>query len=112
MINIEFTIPRATPLTTLYRQVFDLGINARGIKTIEVTIPPGHKGLVYMRAYTPGFPLLPSFGSSSQFIRGDDQTINAQVNRRLEGPPYNLICEGYNLDSFLQHAFILNISEY
>lgn len=111
MIQIEFTIPRATPLTTLYRQVFDLGVNARVIKSLELTIPEGHKGLAYMRASTPGMVIIPSSGSSAPFIRGDKQTIQIQINKRLEGPPYNLICEGYNLDSFLPHTFILTIEE-
>lgn len=111
MINLEFTIPRATPLSTLYRQVFDLGVNARGIKSIEILIPEGHKGLAYMRASTPGMVIIPSSGSSAPFIRGDNTTLAAQVNRRLEGPPYNLICEGYNLDPLFPHAFILTIQE-
>ena len=111
MINLEFSIPRATPITTLYRQVFDLGVNARGIKSIEILIPEGHKGLAYMRASTPGMVIIPASGSSSPFIRGDNTTVKATLNKRLEGPPYNLICEGYNLDPFLPHTFVLTIEE-
>ena len=112
MINIEFTIPRATPLSTLHRQVFDLGVNARGIKSIEILIPEGHKGLAYMRASTPGMVIIPASGSSSSFIRGDNTTVKATLNKRLEGPPYNLICEGYNLDPFIPHTFVLTIEEF
>ena len=111
MINLEFTIPRATPITALYRQVFDLGVNARVIRSVEILIPEGHKGLAYMRASTPGMVIIPASGSSSPFIRGDNTIVKATLNRRLEGPPYNLICEGYNLDSFIPHTFILTIEE-
>lgn len=111
MIQIEFLIPRNTPITNLYKQVYDLGINARLIKSINLTIPEGHKGLAYMRVSAPGFIIAPSAGSAASFVRGDKQTMTIDVNRKIDGPPYNLICEGYNLDPFLPHTFILTITE-
>lgn len=108
MITIEFQIPKKTPLESPHVQSFDLGVNARIIKSVEVVIPEGHKGLAYFRAFTPGSPLIPSAGSG-QYIHGENTTTKSPINKRLEGPPYMLYCEGYNLDPFLPHTFILNI---
>ncbi len=109
MIVIEFKIPKATPLTSLYSQVFDLGINASLIKRVSITIPQGHKGLAYLRVRTPGFVLAPALGSSAEFIRGENETISFDINRKVFGPPYQVICEGYNLDNFLPHSFVIKI---
>lgn len=109
MITIEFQIPKKTPNTQTYKQSFDLGVNARVIKSIEVVIPEGHKGLVYLRIMIPGAVLIPAPGSSVQYMRGENTTSKSSVNKRVEGPPYYLLCEGYNEDPFLSHAFVINI---
>ncbi len=109
MINLEFTIPKATPLSSLYSQVYDLGINAKTIKKLSVIIPQGHKGLAYLKVRTPGFVIAPALGSSTEFIRGENDKFSFDVNREIFGPPYQIICEGYNLDNFLPHSFIINV---
>lgn len=109
IINIEFQIPNNTPATSPYIQRFDLGPNAGFIKGIEIYIPEGHKGLARLKVSTPARQLIPAIGSSVTHIRGEKQTIGAVINSPVYGPPYYLTCEGYNEDSFLAHAFILNI---
>lgn len=107
MISIEFEIPKATPITNLYTQVFDLGIHAHFIKSAKVTIPSGHKGLAFLQVNAPGFQMIPALGSNPAFVFGDNEEKLLTVNRIVDGPPYNIICKGYNLDSFLPHSFII-----
>lgn len=109
MPTVEFSIPKNTPKTALYKQSFDLGINSVLIKNVLVTIPEGHKGLAFMRAYTPGYVIIPESGSSVAYIRGDKQEKNIAVNKKLEGPPNYIYCEGYNEDVFLAHTFIIDV---
>lgn len=107
ILNFEFSIPKQT--TTPIVRIFDMGVNAGFIKGMSIYIPEGHKGLARMRAYIPGTPLIPAQGSGSVYIRGENQTIPAVINKMIPGPPYNLYCEGYNEDSFLPHTFIINL---
>jgi hypothetical protein len=109
VITIEFEIPKNTTSINPKVQVFDLGVNARVIKSIEVLIPDGHKGLAYLRVYMPGRVLIPEEGSSVKYIHGNDKETTTTVNKRIEGPPYKITCEGYNLDARYNHSFTLNI---
>lgn len=109
ILTFEFSIPKQTPATTPIVQIFDMGVNAGVIKSINVLIPEGHKGLARMRAYIPGTPLIPAQGSGTPYIRGENTEIKAAINKVIPGPPYNLYCEGYNEDSFLPHTFIINL---
>lgn len=109
MITIEFTIPKNTPMSKPYTRSIDMGINAPVVKSINVTIPQGHKGLAFMRAWTPSAQLVPLAGSSTPYIRGENTAPNFICNKKIEGPPYYIYLEGYNEDPFLPHTFILNI---
>lgn len=108
-LNFEFSIPKNTPASTPYWQRFDMGVNAAFIKSIEVIIPEGHKGLARLRVSIANRQLIPAMGSSTNYIRGDNQKIPAVINAAVPGVPYYLICEGYNEDLFLAHSFILNV---
>lgn len=106
-VYLEVTIPKNTPLTALNVQVLNLGVNSNFLRSVKVVIPIGHKGLAYLNVAAPGFPIIPGSGSNVPYIRGENQEFNAQINRIIDGPPYNVICTGYNLDPFLPHTFLL-----
>ena len=106
-VVLEVTIPKGTPLASLYTQVLDLGVNSRFLKSLKVVIPTGHKGLAYLNLSAPGFPIIPGSGSNVDYIRGEDTELSVVINREINGPPYNVICKGYNLDPLLPHTFIL-----
>lgn len=105
---IEFQVPKNTPKSNVYRETFDLGVNARFIKNVKVTIPFGHKGLAYLRVYYPGGILIPAPGSSVLYVRGENEVKNEVINKTIEGPPFNVYCEGYNEDIYLPHTFIID----
>ncbi len=109
ILNFEFTIPKNTPAATPLVKIFDMGVNAGMIRAINVLIPEGHKGLAFLKVYIPGTPLIPAQGSGTPYIRGENTEVKAVVNKMIPGPPYNLYCEGYNLDSSLPHTFLLSL---
>jgi len=107
----EFSISKNTLPGAPISKIYDLGINSRMIIDLEVIIPDGHKGLAYLKIETPGRVLLPSAGSSVQWIRGNNASITTgTINAVLDGPPYQIICTGYNLDVFLDHSFLINLT--
>lgn len=109
ILSYEFQIPKNTsPLTPMLTR-YDMGVNAGFIKTINITIPEGHKGLAGLKVYTSVRQLIPAFGSNVQFVRGNNQEIPVVVNQPVPGVPYYLFCEGYNEDSFLPHSFFINV---
>lgn len=110
ILTYEFTVPAATPLSTPYRKQYDMGVDARTIKSVKVLIPKGHKGLAYCKITTPGAQILPAINSNVPYIRGDDTTIETGVlNINVQGIPYLLYVEGYNDDDYLPHSFIINV---
>lgn len=109
ILNFEFQIPKNTSPKTPHAARFDMGVNASFIKSIEVYIPEGHKGLAGLKVSTSQRQLIPATGSSMTYIRGDKQTITAAVNTPVPGVPYYLFCDGYNEDLFLPHSFFINV---
>jgi len=99
--SYEFTIPKTTAQLRPYTQT--VNIARPFITSINVEIPPGHKGLAVMNIRAPGFDLMSG-------VRGDDQSKNSgPLSVQLDGPPYNVIFEGWNSDNFLSHTFIIEI---
>ena len=109
-IALEFSIPKNTPANIPVRQINDLGVNSQRIQSVEIIIPDGHKGLPGMRIEIPGRVIIPDTGSSVQWVRGNNTTIKSIVNAIVDGPPYQVTMYGFNLDAFLSHTFIINIT--
>lgn len=106
----EFEIPKNTPESNTLKKSYDLGVNGAVIKSLKVRIPKGHKGLTYLNVRIPSKQLLPSSFSNVYFVRGDNEIKETGViNVRVDGPPYNLLVEGYNEDTFLNHSFIIEV---
>lgn len=104
----EISVPKATPQSSLLSGSLEMGIDTKEIKKITCVIPPGHKGLAYLKVFVPGFRLLPNTGNVD-FIRGDDIKIESEKTFKVDGPPYKIYYEAFNLDNFLPHTFILYI---
>lgn len=109
MLSFQFEIPKQTSAKTPKIERFDMGVNAAFIKSIEITIPEGHKGLAGLKVSTSNRQLIPAINSNVGYIRGDKQIITAEINTPVPGVPYYLFCEGYNEDSFLAHSFFINV---
>ena len=109
ILSFEFSIPRSTPALTPYKQIYDMGVNARFLKGIKILIPEGHKGLARLRVSVAGTPIAPAQGSATQWIRGENSEVVIPLSLPVFGPPYNLFCEGYNEDSFLPHTFVITV---
>jgi hypothetical protein len=109
ILNFEFQIPKQTSIKTPHVARYDMGVNASFIKSMEVYIPEGHKGLAGIKISTSQRQLMPAIGSNVLYIRGDKQNIPAIINLPVPGVPYYLLCEGYNEDSFLPHSFFINV---
>lgn len=109
ILSFEFSIPKNTSALTPVKQIFDMGVNASFLKGIRVLIPEGHKGLARLRVSIAGTPILPAQGSGSPWVRGENNEIAVPLALRVFGPPYLLICEGYNEDSFLPHTFVITV---
>ncbi len=108
ILNIQFEIPKNTPKATPKLQNFNLGVNARSIKNIIVKIPQGHRGLAFLQVNCAGQMLIPSQGSSMDFINGEKQDLSYSFNQTLDFP-YTIFCKGYNNDILLPHSFFLDI---
>lgn len=109
ILNFEFQIPKGTSESAPHVARYDMGVNAAFIKSMEVYIPEGHKGLAGLKVSTAQRQLMPAIGSNVTHIRGDKQTIQAVINLPVPGVPYYLLCEGFNNDSFLPHSFFINV---
>lgn len=109
ILNFEFSIPKATPALTPVKNQYDMGVNAGTIKGVRVVIPEGHKGLARLKVSIAGTPILPAQGSGTQWIRGENSEVYTPLALSVFGPPYLLLCEGYNEDSFLPHTFLVSV---
>lgn len=109
ILNYEFPIPKNTSQDSPHVARYDMGVNAAFIKSMEVYIPEGHKGLAGLKVSTSQRQLLPAIGSNVLYIRGDKQTIQAVINLPVPGVPYYLLCEGFNNDAYLSHSFFINV---
>lgn len=105
-MDIEFLVPKNLTETKAILLIAK-GTSQR-LRSVSVLIPPGHKGLTYLKIEAPGGFILPRSSSNVKWLRGDDTTITANVNRLLEGPPYNIYCWAYNTDEYLDHSFYIN----
>lgn len=109
MPSVQFEIPANTPKETPLLQAFDLGINSKFIKNIVLKIPEGHKGLAFIKVWSGGVQMIPQVGSNIEYVFGDKQDLHFFVNKNIDGVPYKIYCQGYNLDVFLPHSFYLDI---
>jgi hypothetical protein len=109
MPSIEFQIPPKIKKEAPKLQTFDLGVNASFIKQIILKIPEGHKGLAFIKVWSGGLQLIPQLGSSIEYVFGDKQDLSFNINQRIDGVPYKIYCQGYNLDNALPHSFYLDI---
>src|SRR5688572_20708180 len=105
--TFDFEIPPLTKQSApIYLQV---ELPQRIVESIQVQIPKGHKKLAHLRIATPSRVLIPSTGSSVQWVQGDDMELSVSPGVVIEGPPYRVVFWGYNEDSRFVHAFIINI---
>jgi hypothetical protein len=63
------------------------------LRSISLLFPDGCKGAVGVRVFDWGQQIIPVNG----WIADNDKDINMQVNRKLQGPPFQLFIQGYSL---------------
>jgi len=99
--SFTFSIPPNTTRQAPLVQNFNLWLPV--VESITVQIPPGHKGLAEMEIRTPGYLLMDG-------IRGDDQVKQSgRLAVKMFGPPYYIICTGWNASVFLTHEFVIEV---
>lgn len=104
--SFTFTLSKNTPAVKV--GVFEV-LNKK-LKNVHVVIPPGHKGLAFLQVSTPGSQIVPAIGSGDIYIYGDDKEIDSNPDIEIPGPPYQIVMKGYNLDTFLDHSFIVRVT--
>lgn len=75
-----------------------------------VLVPEGCAGLVYFRIYARGgVPLAPSNGGWINGGNGREVRFGGVGKWRIDGPPYTLTLEAYNLDDRYPHTLTAEI---
>lgn len=103
----QVTIPAKTTENKPYKVSFEILLPF--VVSVRVRIPDGHKGMTHIKIYSGGRALNPAIGSTSSFLTGDGDTIDEEVNERIEGPPYMIHCVGWNEDDRIDHTFYVSI---
>lgn len=106
-MNTELTIPANTKEATPVSSTMTL--MEPYVRVINVTIPEGHKFLARLFIISRGLQLVPSPGSGAKYIRGNDDKLAIPINRRLEGPPYEVTVSGWNEDDTYPHTFFIEV---
>src|SRR5260221_4363276 len=97
--TLSLTIPKATPA----RAPVLLTVNS-GLPVVEsgrVSIPTGPVGLAYVRLRTRAMPIFPVDGT---YLNGDGELLDFAGYWRMDGPPWQITLEGYNLDDTYPHT--------
>jgi len=106
LFEYEITIPANTPEKSPVRQRLEI---TRGvIKKLGVFFPYGCLGLVKCRIKWGEHQVFPR--NLGGFIRGNDETIDAEYFLYLDTEPYELIFEGWSEDELYDHTVSVRIN--
>jgi hypothetical protein len=109
-MNYKLLIPNNTSEKNAAAQSFDIA--RRVIHQIIVHIPDGHKYLSHFQIKTRGKLIVPEFGSSDEWIEGNnhDMVVSFPGGLVLDGPPYEITLRGWNEDDTYDHTFHVEVS--
>ncbi len=97
--TLTLTVPKGTPERLPASVEVSVGVSY--IIGGEVQIPGGAAGLVGVRLFTRRFPVFPA---DSGWIQGNDLIAPFSGRYPMEGPPYLVRLEAYNLDDTYAHT--------
>lgn len=92
-------IPKSTPIGAPVEVRVNCGLPV--VTSGFITIPPGPAGLAFFRLLTRSTPIYPA---TSEWISGDDKQFPFSGYWRMDGPPWVVILQGYNLDDTFPHT--------
>lgn len=108
-MDYKLTIPPSTTEKNAVFQSFDIA--RRVVNKINVHIPDGHKYLTHLQIKTRGKLILPEFGSSDEWLEGNnqDKTTTFSPPLVLDGPPYEITLRGWSDDDTYPHTFFVEV---
>lgn len=90
--QIALAVPKQTPENAPVSSILSPGSGFLGV--VYVMFPPGALGAVGVKMLEGGTQLAPM---PSGWTFGNAETIIWQIDRRLQGPPYRLVFQGYSI---------------
>lgn len=106
--TLEITAPAATPIGLAVRTFYKLP--GSKLRHVSVGIPAGHHALAQLQISVPGYGIIiPGGNSNVQFVRGENDRIEFDLDVNLDAPSNTLEARVFNDDALLDHVFILNI---
>lgn len=102
-VPLSLTVPKSTPANApVSVEVHSLYPVIYGGRLVFPAGFPGPAGLLYVRLMTRGYPVYPQTGQFLNGNSGDEFPWTGYL--RMEGPPWLLRLEAYNLDDTYPHA--------
>lgn len=99
-ITAPINTPQSSPVTVVIPAVIST------VQTVHIRFPDGCAGLVGVRLTDRGSQFAPLYG----WIEGNATEINLTVNRKLQGPPREIIVQVYNEDDTFPHTVEVRIT--
>jgi len=103
--TVTVKIPENTPETSPV--VEEVEVEGAVLTRLGVLIPPGHCGLARLALAYGIRQIYPTL--KGDWLRGDDETVEAVLNWRLPETPCRLRLIGWNEDEVYPHMFIVRL---
>lgn len=105
--SVDLILPANTPERSAVEVI--IPVYAGFLENVAVLFPDGCAQLARVALFDRDSRLVPGSSSPTPWLTGDNETIKAQVGRKVSGPPYLLKLRGWNEDDTYPHIPTIRI---